>query len=162
MLVRWVRIPIEMLRTLEKRYLRPVQPRARQWIGSRKIFKHGAAIGLPPVLKQLHGPLRRASGNGCPQFSRDILQGVKIEYNETFFINSKGMKIFALRQTLLVSTVPVFTLRIMPNTKKNVRRYFYQESLFAKRRSFHRFSQKPERRLKRIQRSVGFGDALFC
>jgi len=68
-LLGWIRFPDGSYR-LVKRYLRPVQPRARRWWESaRKQFTHGAAIDSPPaqhsLLKQLRGPWRKHAEMGA-------------------------------------------------------------------------------------------------
>jgi len=49
MLVGWIRIPVGSHQRLEKRYLRPVHPLARQWMDARESIMCGAAIGVPPM-----------------------------------------------------------------------------------------------------------------
>jgi len=61
-----VRLPVGLYRSCEKQCLPPVQPRAlRWWMGARKRFTRGAAIGSPPVQHSLrkqpvvHGASKR-------------------------------------------------------------------------------------------------------
>ena len=70
--VDWVRFPVGQYRRLEKRYLWPVQSRARRWwVGAREQFTRGAATDLPPVRHSLRKQPRGPRGTQAEMVAAD-------------------------------------------------------------------------------------------